>query len=91
MIEAYARMEAVLAERRLGRRSSEAPREYLRRILGEQGMPEDSLRTLTALFEEARFSRHPIPESVPRRAASELQAARRALAETTDVLSAGPR
>ena len=91
VIEAYARMEAVLAERRLGRRSPEAPREYLRRILGEQGMPEDSLTTLTALFEEARFSRHPIPESAPSRAASELQAARRALAETTDVLSTGPR
>jgi hypothetical protein len=45
----------------------------------EQGMPEASL---TALFEEARFSRHPIPESAPRRAASELDAARAVLAAT---------
>jgi Domain of unknown function (DUF4129) len=80
VIEAYVRMEHVLAERQLGRLTPEAPREYLRRVLREQHVPEESLATLTALFEEARFSRHPIPESAPRRAASELQAARAALA-----------
>ena len=79
VIEAYARMEHVLAERDLGRRTPEAPREYLRRVMREQGMPEQSLTTLTALFEEARFSRHPIPESAPRRAESELESARAAL------------
>jgi hypothetical protein len=83
VIEAYARMEHVLTERELGRRTPEAPREYLRRVLREQGMPEQSLTTLTALFEEARFSRHPIPESAPRRAASELETARAALAPAT--------
>jgi len=83
VIEAYARMEHVLAEQRLARRTPEAPREYLRRIMREQGMPEESLTTLTALFEEARFSRHPIPESAPRRAALELQTARVSLAEAT--------
>ena len=49
----------------------------------DQGMPEQSLTALTALFEEARFSRHPIPESARRRAASELNAARDALAAET--------
>jgi hypothetical protein len=83
VIEAYARMENVLAERELGRRTPEAPREYLRRVMREKGMPQESLATLTALFEEARFSRHPIPESAPRRAASELQTARVALAAAT--------
>ena len=73
-------MEQVLAERELGRRTPEAPREYLGRLLLEQGMPERSLTTLTALFEEARFSLHPIPESAPRRALSELEKARVALA-----------
>ena len=80
VIEAYARMEHVLAKRELGRQTAEAPREYLQRVMREQGMPEESLTTLTALFEEARFSRHPIPESARRRAASELNAARAALA-----------
>ena len=79
VIEAYARMEHALAERELGRRTAEAPREYLGRIMREHGMPEESLTTLTALFEEARFSTHPIPESARQRAASELKAARAAL------------
>jgi Domain of unknown function (DUF4129) len=80
VIAAYARMETVLAERELGRRTPEAPREYLARVLGEGGMPERSLTTLTDLFEEARFSLHPIPESAPQRARGELEQARAALA-----------
>ena len=80
VIEAYARLEHVLAERELGRQTAEAPREYLHRVMRDHGMPEASLTTLTLLFEEARFSRHPIPESTRRRAATELNAARAALA-----------
>jgi Domain of unknown function (DUF4129) len=79
VIAAYARMEHVLAERDLGRRKPEAPREYLARVLREQGMPERSLTTVTALFEEARFSLHPIPRSAPRRALSSLEEAQLAL------------
>lgn len=73
VIAAYARMEKTLAGRELGRRTPEAPREYLARVLREHGMPERSLTTLTALFEEARFSIHPIPRSAPRRALRELE------------------
>jgi Domain of unknown function (DUF4129) len=80
VIEAYARMEQALAERELGLRPPEAPREYLGRLLLEQGMPERSLTALTALFEEARFSLHPIPQSARRRALSELETARGAIA-----------
>jgi len=80
VIEAYARLEQVLADRELGRRTPEAPREYLGRVLREQGMPERPLTALTALFEEARFSRHPIAGSAPGRAVSELEEVRRALA-----------
>ena len=81
VIEAYARMEQVLAERDLGRRAPEAPREYLTRVLREHGAPQQSLATITTLFEEARFSRHPIPPSAPGRALGELENARAALAE----------
>jgi Domain of unknown function (DUF4129) len=80
VIAAYARMESALAERRLGRRAPEAPREYLARVLSESGVPERSLTTLTTMFEEARFSLHPIPDSAPRRALGELENARAALA-----------
>jgi hypothetical protein len=74
VIEAYARMERVLAERELGRRPSEAPREYLRRVLAARGASEASLTTLTALFEKARFSRHRMTESEAREAERELRA-----------------
>jgi hypothetical protein len=84
VIAAYARMESVLAERELGRRTPEAPREYLARVLRGGGMPESSLITLTDMFEEARFSRHPIPDSAPRRALGELEHARAALAGRGD-------
>jgi hypothetical protein len=86
VIAAYARMETVLAERELGRRRPEAPREYLSRVLGEGNMPERSLTTLTGMFEEARFSLHAIPDSAPGRALAELESARAALA-TLDVSS----
>jgi Domain of unknown function (DUF4129) len=79
VIAAYARMEQVLAERELGRRKPEAPREYLARVLREQGMPKRSLTTVTALFEEARFSLHPIRSSAAGRAVSALEDARVAL------------
>jgi Domain of unknown function (DUF4129) len=84
VIAAYARMEAVLAEREFGRRTPEAPREYLARVLGQGGMPERSLTTLTDMFEEARFSRHPIPESAPGRALGELENARAGLTARDD-------
>jgi hypothetical protein len=80
VIAAYARMERVLAARELGRRTPEAPREYLARVLRAHGMPDRPLTALTALFEEARFSLHPISQSAPRRALSELENARLALA-----------
>jgi hypothetical protein len=79
VIEAYARMEEVLASRELGRRVPEAPREYLGRVLREQGMPDRSLTALTELFEEARFSPHPIPASTSDQARRELESARDAL------------
>jgi Domain of unknown function (DUF4129) len=80
VIAAYERLEQVLAEKHLGRRSPEAPREYLARVLSERRMPEHALATLTFLFEEARFSSHPISESAPRRAFDALESARVALA-----------
>jgi Domain of unknown function (DUF4129) len=84
VIAAYARMQEVLAERELGLRTYEAPREYLERVLGERGMPERSLTRLTDMFEEARFSLHPIPQSASRRALSELEDVRVALASMNE-------
>jgi hypothetical protein len=60
VIAAYARMERNLAGHGLRRRPSEAPLEYLRRVLlglGARGAP---VERLTELFERARFSHHRI-------------------------------
>lgn len=72
VIAAYAAMERALAARGVARARAEAPREYLRRALGAAGGAESEARTLTALFEEARYSTHPIPARIRDRARSAL-------------------
>ena len=62
VIAAYAAMERALAARGVVRSRAEAPREYLHRTLAATSGAERDARTLTGLFEEARFSTHPIPE-----------------------------
>jgi hypothetical protein len=60
VIGAYAKMERTLAARGLPREESEAPDEYLGRILAVVGASGHSVRRLTRLFERARFSEHEI-------------------------------
>ena len=60
VIWAYARMERTLAARGFPREESEAPDEYLARILAVVGASGHSVRRLTRLFERARFSEHEI-------------------------------
>jgi len=60
VIGAYARMVETLAARGVPRRESEAPLEYLARILDVVQASEHSARRLTGLFERARFSPHEI-------------------------------
>lgn len=82
VITAYAAMQDTLAARGVPRSPTEAPREYLRRVLRASDASEAGARTLTGLFEEARFSTHPISESVRRRALSALSAVRTELGGT---------
>ncbi|HEU0116535.1 MAG TPA: DUF4129 domain-containing protein [Thermomicrobiales bacterium] len=60
VIAAYATMERVLAERGLPRGEAEAPLEYMSRLFGALNVGQEAIRTLTHLFELARFSHHPI-------------------------------
>jgi hypothetical protein len=73
VIAAYARMETTLARNGLRRRPSETPVEYLRRILLGLTARGDSVSTLTSLFEQAKFSRHVIDQSMKQDAIGALR------------------
>ncbi|HEX9417240.1 MAG TPA: DUF4129 domain-containing protein [Gaiellaceae bacterium] len=60
VIAAYARMERALAAHGLPRRPSEAPLEYLSRVLLELQVTEPAVRSLTNLFQRAKFSLHDV-------------------------------
>jgi hypothetical protein len=64
VIAAYAAMERALSGAGLGRRRSEAPLEYLRRVLTDQTGAPDEVRTVTDLFQVAKFSQHPVDEAM---------------------------
>jgi hypothetical protein len=76
VIAAYVAMEGAFAAHGLARSSTEAPREYLTRVLSLSGGAGGEATTLTNLFEEARFSRHPISERVRERALGALRTLR---------------
>jgi hypothetical protein len=60
VIAAYARLERTLAAHGLGRHPSEAPGEYLSRILPLLELERGSVRRLTDLFTRAKFSAHEV-------------------------------
>ena len=70
IIKAYRTIEAALGRAGLPRRHSEAPREYLRRVLSGAHIQQDSITRLTTLFELARYSDH-VMDAADRREAIE--------------------
>lgn len=79
VIAAYGAMQRTLGERGIVRSPAEAPREYLERALRASHATEGEARTLTGLFEEARYSMHPIPEPFRELALSALRSLQRGL------------
>lgn len=79
VIAAYRAMQRALGERGVVRLPSEAPREYLERALISTSATERDATTLTGLFEEARYSTHPIPERLREVALSALHSLQRLL------------
>jgi uncharacterized membrane protein YidH (DUF202 family) len=75
IIKAYHDIEAALARSGLPRRLSEAPREYLERVLAAAGVGAESITRLTALFELARFSDHALGASETSEAEAALRSA----------------
>jgi Domain of unknown function (DUF4129) len=79
VIAAYGAMQRELGEHGVARSPTEAPREYLERALMASPATESEARTLTGLFEEARYSTHPIPERFREAALSALRSMQRRL------------
>ncbi len=76
VIAAYAQMEKALSHHGLPRERSEAPFEYLARMLRELRVRAASALALTELFERARFSHHVIDASMKDEAIDALIAVR---------------
>lgn len=60
VIRAYARLERTLAAYGYPRRPSEAPHEYLERMLADLAVSSLAVARLTALYERAKFSQHEV-------------------------------
>ena len=80
VIGAYAKMERTLAARGVPRRESEAPVEYLTRILEVVSASGHSVRRLTGLFARARYSPHEIDAKMKEDAIDALTGLRAELA-----------
>jgi len=76
VIAAYARLERVLAAYGLPRKPSEAPEEYLQRVLPTLEVSRHAVSRLTALFETAKFSQHAVGATMKEEAVEALEAAR---------------
>jgi 4-amino-4-deoxy-L-arabinose transferase-like glycosyltransferase len=76
VIAAYARMERALEAQGLPRRRSEAPLEYLARVLRKLRVRSSAVLALTELFERAKFSLHQIDVEMKEEAIGALIAVR---------------
>jgi hypothetical protein len=76
VIAAYARLERVLAAHGLPRKPSEAPLEYLGRMLTELSVSDRAARALTELFERAKFSQHAVGPEMKGQAIDALETVR---------------
>jgi Domain of unknown function (DUF4129) len=89
VIAAYARMERVLDQHGFGRYPSEAPNEYLSRVLARLRVRRDAVAELTELFERAKFSPHEIDRPMKERAIAALLTVREDL-QAAPELEAAP-
>ncbi len=74
VIALYARLLGEIAARTTGL-DARTPREIERYTVERLGVPRPAARTLTEVFEEARYSSHPLPPASVERARSALRAA----------------
>ena len=81
IIAAFAAIQEALKARGIGRSSNETAAEFVGRVLRDAAAPAAPIQGLTGLFEEARYSTHPLGESERTRAIDHLNEIRSALAQ----------
>ncbi len=81
VIAAWARLEQALGSSGLPRRPAETPEEYVARILDRLDVAPTLVRTMTGLYETAKFSQHEVDEAMKESAISALVAIRDGLRE----------
>ncbi|WP_203337783.1 DUF4129 domain-containing protein [Nocardioides limicola] len=62
IVAAWLRLEGATLTEQLPRRLADTPTEFVERALTAYGLDEQPIRRLATLYEEARFSRHPVTE-----------------------------
>jgi hypothetical protein len=82
VIAAYARMERGLRHAGIPRAPADTPTEYLSRAFARLPAGQDEAARLTALYLEARFSHHRVPEAMRADAIAALRSLARALDAT---------
>ncbi len=85
VIAAYANMERILDSHGLARGRAEVPYEYLVRVLRVLQVSESSVRSLTELFEYAKFSPHEIDQAMKEQAIESLVAVQEELRVTQEL------
>jgi hypothetical protein len=86
---AYASVAAGLGNHKRARRPSETELEFVERHLGSLGAGGPALERLTDIFELARFSEHPVDDSMRREAVVALGELRQVLSEVSSLSAPG--
>jgi hypothetical protein len=79
VIACYSRMQKAVTVAGVNRRESDTPFELLERLALDERIPQDVARSLTELFETAKFSLRPVDENMRTHALNCLGQVRRAL------------
>jgi hypothetical protein len=84
ILKIYRHFERALAGAAVPRRPWQTPTEFMRAVLSRLPLPPSPVRSLTGLFEIARFSRHPVGEAERESAWRSLTEIRAALDTPTE-------
>ena len=84
IIRAYQKMCRTLEDTGVSQDESLTPREFKNRVTGRLDVSKKSISDMTAVFEEARYSRHKMGEKDRRRALKNLEALQKEMEGDTD-------